>query len=86
MWVELRQGSTTRTVRVLAMGDKRGPAAAAQGLYEETAESLALRVELSAKWKLGIEPAQAIEQGRPTKRDRRRLTDWNRWSVAADPE
>jgi len=84
--VELRQGRTTRTVRVLALGDKRGPAAAAQGLYEETPDSLALRAELSAKRQLGIEPAQAIEQGRPTKRDRRRLTDWNRWSVAVDPE
>jgi ribosome-associated heat shock protein Hsp15 len=84
--VELRQGRTPRTVRVLTLSDKRGPADIAQSLYEETPDSLALRAELSAKRQLGIEPAQAIEQGRPTKRDRRRLTDWNRWSVAADPE
>ena len=30
------------------------------------------------------EPAHAIEQGRPTKRDRRRLADWQRWSASAD--
>ena len=31
-------------------------------------------------------PALAIDQGRPTKRDRRQLADWNRWSASADPD
>jgi ribosome-associated heat shock protein Hsp15 len=34
----------------------------------------------------GTEPAQSIEQGRPTKRDRRQLADWNRWSASVEPE
>jgi ribosome-associated heat shock protein Hsp15 len=33
---------------------------------------------------MGIEPAQAIEHGRPTKRDRRQLADWERWSASID--
>ena len=33
-----------------------------------------------------LEPAHGIEQGRPTKRDRRQLADWNRWSASVDPE
>jgi ribosome-associated heat shock protein Hsp15 len=32
------------------------------------------------------DPALAIEQGRPTKRDRRELVDWQRWSASVDPE
>ena len=28
--------------------------------------------------------ALAIEQGRPTKRDRRHLADWQRWSASLD--
>ena len=32
----------------------------------------------------GPEPSQAIEHGRPTKRDRRQLSDWNRWSASVD--
>jgi ribosome-associated heat shock protein Hsp15 len=31
-----------------------------------------------------VEPAFSIEQGRPTKRDRRQLADWQRWSVSVD--
>jgi ribosome-associated heat shock protein Hsp15 len=29
------------------------------------------------------EPAQAIAHGRPTKRDRRQLAEWQRWSASA---
>jgi ribosome-associated heat shock protein Hsp15 len=32
----------------------------------------------------GVEPALGLEHGRPTKRDRRQLADWNRWSASAD--
>jgi ribosome-associated heat shock protein Hsp15 len=35
--VTVRQGSICRTVRVLAVGERRGPAAEARLLYEETA-------------------------------------------------
>jgi len=84
--VELRQGQVPRTVLVLGLSDVRGPAPVAQALYEETPDSITRRAELAAQRKFGTEPAQAIEQGRPTKRDRRQLADWNRWSASIDPE
>ena len=62
----------------------RGPATVAQALYEETAASLAQREQLARARRDGVEPALAIEQGRPTKRDRRRLADWDRWSASAE--
>jgi len=34
--------------------------------------------------RFGSEPAQSIEQGRPTKRDRRKLADWDRWSASIE--
>ena len=83
--VELRQAGGSRTLVVRALTRLRGPAAVAQALYEETAESIAQRLARAAERKLHSEPALAIEQGRPTKRDRRQLADWNRWSASADP-
>jgi ribosome-associated heat shock protein Hsp15 len=56
----------------------------AQGLYEETAESVAARLKATEERRQGTEPASAIEQGRPTKRNRRVLADWQRWSASAD--
>ncbi|TPW02254.1 MAG: S4 domain-containing protein, partial [Alphaproteobacteria bacterium] len=38
--VSFRQGKTLRTVRVLAHGERRGPAAEARGLYEDLGEDL----------------------------------------------
>ena len=84
--VALRQAEVARTVRVLGVSESRGPAPVAQALYEETAASIALRNQIAQARRDGTEPAQSIEQGRPTKRDRRQLADWNRWSATADPE
>jgi ribosome-associated heat shock protein Hsp15 len=78
--VSVRQdvgGQRTVTVRGLSM--VRGPAVAAQALYEETADSLAARERAAEQRRLAPEPA--AEQGRPTKRQRR---DWERWSVSID--
>ena len=83
--VELRQDGATRTVVVLALSHIRGPAPVAQTLYEETADSVAQREKLAQQRRLAAEPSHSIEQGRPTKRDRRKLADWNRWSASADP-
>ena len=84
--VKLRQGDVTRTINVLALSDQRGPAPVAQQLYEETSESLALREKAAIQRRLAREPALSIEQGRPTKRDRRQIEKtWdNRWSAGID--
>jgi ribosome-associated heat shock protein Hsp15 len=84
--IALRQGHVARTVVVKAAAEQRGPASVAQQLFEETAESIALREKQALERRMNTEPSLAIEQGRPTKRDRRQLADWNRWSASADPE
>jgi ribosome-associated heat shock protein Hsp15 len=56
----------------------------AQALYDETPESLAERARAAEQRRFGVEPAQALAEGRPTKRDRRQLADWQRWSASID--
>ena len=82
--LEVRQGAITRTLVILGLSSIRGPAPVAQALYEETADSKTAREAAAAERRLGVEPADALQQGRPTKRDRRQLADWNRWSASAD--
>lgn len=85
--VALRQGEhaeIAREVTVLGLSGMRGPAAVAQQLYAETDASIAAREAAARERSLQAEPAHAITQGRPTKRDRRELVDWQRWSASAD--
>ena len=87
--VSLRQGAQgeiARELQVLALSEVRGPASVAQGLYAETPESIAARDAAARARRYAADPAQAIEQGRPTKRDRRELAQWQRWSASAEPE
>jgi ribosome-associated heat shock protein Hsp15 len=84
--IELRQGAVQRTVLVRALSSVRGPAPLAQALYEETPESVAARLKAAEQRRLAAEPAAAIEQGRPTKRDRRQLADWRRWSASVEDD
>ena len=86
--VLLRQGPVVREVLVRALSNQRGPAAVAQQLYEETAQSLATRAQAAEQPRLAPEPAASLSEGRPTKRQRRdlqRLRSWDdRWSASID--
>lgn len=82
--IALRQPALTRTVVVVALSLRRGPAPEAQALYRETEDSIAQRERAAQQRRLAPEPAATLEQGRPTKRDRRRLAEWNRWSASTD--
>lgn len=87
--LRLRQGEhgeIARELRVLAFSEMRGPAPVAQLLYAETPESIAAREAAAKARPFVADPALAIEQGRPTKRNRRELADWQRWSASIDPD
>jgi ribosome-associated heat shock protein Hsp15 len=84
--IALRQNQVERIVVVKDTSNVRGPAPIAQALYEETPESVERRQRAAAERRAGVEPAHSLEQGRPTKRDRRQLADWNRWSASVDSE
>jgi ribosome-associated heat shock protein Hsp15 len=71
--VEIRRPPYAHGIFVKALSERRGPAAEAQALYEETAESRARRAQLSAELKAFAPPRFP---GRPTKKDRR---DYERW-------
>ncbi len=84
--VSLRREGGTRVVDVLGLSQVRGPAPVAQLLYAETEESLAAARQAAENRRLGTEPALEQPQGRPTKRNRRQLADWQRWSASLDDE
>lgn len=70
--VRVRLGPYEHVVTVRAVSDRRGPAAQAALLYEETAESRAAREKLH--WQLKhAAPVIDPGEGRPTKKDRRDL-------------
>lgn len=84
--VRLRQGPVEREVLVRGISAARGPAPVAQQLYEETPDSVEARQAAAERRRLAAEPALSIEQGRPTKRERRQIDKtWNdRWSAGLD--
>jgi ribosome-associated heat shock protein Hsp15 len=87
--VELLRTGLVTAIEVLQVSEQRGPAPQAQALYRETLDSIAAREKAQDMRRFTHEPATAITQGRPTKRDRRSLEEarsgspsWNdRWSA-----
>jgi ribosome-associated heat shock protein Hsp15 len=59
-------------VEVLGISEVRGPASAAQTLYRETETSRELRQKIAAERKAARQ-FEVLPQGRPSKRDRRRI-------------
>jgi ribosome-associated heat shock protein Hsp15 len=59
-------------LEVLALSDVRGPAAVAQTLYRETEASRELRAKVAAE-KKAMRQFEVLPEGRPSKRDRRRI-------------
>ena len=76
--VRVRLGAYDHVLTVRAVSDRRGPAAQAVLLYDETAASREAREKL--RWQLKhAAPVMEPGTGRPTKKDRRllgRLKDW----------
>jgi ribosome-associated heat shock protein Hsp15 len=70
--LEVTVGDVRRTVVVRELAEKRGSAAVAASLYDETPESIALREQRAAERRLA-RPLGADLGARPTKQDRRRL-------------
>jgi ribosome-associated heat shock protein Hsp15 len=70
--VEITIRTQKRTVHVTGLSEKRGPAAVAAALYEETPESIAARERENVERRLA-RPLGADLGERPSKRDRRRL-------------
>jgi ribosome-associated heat shock protein Hsp15 len=70
--IEATVSGLTRTFRVRAVSDRRGSAAIAAVLYEETPESVAAREQHLGERRLS-RPLGADLGARPTKLERRRL-------------
>jgi ribosome-associated heat shock protein Hsp15 len=70
--LEIRQGFFEYTVRILALSERRGPAAVARILYEETEASQAKREQVQAERKaLNLQGNQPDR--RPDKHERRKI-------------
>jgi ribosome-associated heat shock protein Hsp15 len=70
--LEMKNESGEFTVEVLAVSDVRGPASVAQTLYRETEVSKELRLRRVEESK-ALPQFVPVPQGRPSKRDRRKL-------------
>ena len=70
--LQVKNDSGEFEVEVLLLSEMRGPAVAAQTLYRETEESRELRRKLAEERK-AMPKIEKLPQGKPSKRDRRKL-------------
>ena len=73
--IVLRRGGLVWDILIAAIAERRGGAADAARLYTETAESVAAREAEVARRKAAAATAPIMD-GRPTKRDRRKLQEF----------
>ena len=74
--LDIALGPVRWTVVVRALNEQRRPAAEAQQLYEETAESRARREAVRENLRLAPTPGSDL-RGRPTKKARRQIRGFN---------
>jgi len=74
--VRLRLGPYEHVLIVRELSGRRGPASVAQTLYEETPASRDERARLAAQLKMAPAAFVYEEKGRPTKKDRRDLSNF----------
>ena len=72
--IRLRLGPYEHILIVRDLAERRGPAAVAQTLYQETDASRQARERLAEQLRLAPGGFVYEEKGRPTKKDRRELT------------
>jgi ribosome-associated heat shock protein Hsp15 len=68
--LQVKTHSSDFQVEVLALSEMRGPVAVAQTLYRETEASRELRLKLAEERK-AMPRIERLQEGRPSKRDRR---------------
>jgi ribosome-associated heat shock protein Hsp15 len=74
--IRVRQPPFETVLAVRGVSERRGPAAVAATLYEETEASRVARAALAAQ--LRAAPPPTYETGRPSKKDRRDIERWER--------
>ena len=71
-FLQITNGSGEFHVEALALSETRGPATVAQTLYRETEESKEARRK-AAEERKAMPTFEVLSEGRPSKRDRRKL-------------
>lgn len=77
--LRIRTENNEFEIEVVQLSEIRGPAAVAQTLYRETDESRAARMKAAEERKT-LKAFNPAPQGRPTKRDRRRIIQFRKRS------
>lgn len=73
--IDIRSGPYRYHLLVTGLSERRGPAAVARTLYEETPESKAARQETADRLRMQ-NPIFVEGAGRPTKKQRRAIDKW----------